>query len=166
MISGPIANERGTTLIEALVAILILTLGIIPSFAIILTGNALSSSVRNNIIASNLAQEGTEVVRAIRDTNWFNSLPFDVGLSDGAYRIEWNSDTLLSENGNPPLKITPAGLYNYASGTDTGFRRRIIISKIDPLGCNCELRVITEVTWQERSRARMVRVESHLFNWK
>lgn len=166
MISSCNTNERGTTLIEALVAILILVFGIVPSLAVIFTGNAFSSSVRNSLVASNLAQEGMEVVRAIRDANWFNNQPFDTGLSDGAYRLEWSSDALLSESGNPLLKITPAGLYNYSSGTDTIFRRRILITKIDPLGCNCELRVITEVTWPERGRTKTIQVESHLFNWR
>lgn len=166
MISNYNVNERGTTLIEALVAILILVLGIIPSLAIIFAGNAFSSSVRNSLVASNLAQEGVEVVRAIRDVNWFNNQLFDTGLSDGFYRVEWNSDVLLAESGNPPLKINPVGLYNYSSGVDTFFRRRISVTKIDPSGCNCELRIITEVTWPERSRTKTIQVESHLFNWR
>jgi len=166
MISNSNVNEKGTTLIEALVAILILVFGIVPSLAVILTGNAFSYSIRNSLIASNLAQEGVEVVRAMRDANWFNNQPFDTGLSDGAYRLEWNSDVLLSESGNPPLKITLAGLYNYSSGIDTTFRRRVLITKIDPLGCNCELRIITEVTWPERGRTKTIQVESHLFNWR
>lgn len=151
---------------EALVAILILTMGIVPSLAVILTGNAFSSSVRNSLVASNLAQEGAEVVRALRDASWFNNQPFDTGLSNGIYRLEWNSDVLLPESGNPPLKVTSTGLYNYSSGADTVFRRRILITKIDPLGCNCELRIITEITWPERSRTRTIQVESHLFNWR
>lgn len=166
MIQNCNINESGTTLIEALVAILILVFGIVPSLAIIFTGNAFSSSVRNSLVASSLAQEGMEVVRAIRDANWFNNQPFDAGLLDGIYRLEWSSDALLAESGNPPLKMTLAGLYNYSSGTDTIFRRRILITKIDPLGCNCELRVITEVTWPERGRTKTIQVESHLFNWR
>ena len=159
-------SERGTTLVEALVAIMILVFGVVPSLAVILTGNAFSSSVRDRLVASNLAQEGMEVVRAIRDANWFDNEPFDLGLSDGIYRLEWSSDALLPESQNPPLKVTPAGLYNYSSGVDTTFRRRIIITRIDPLGCNCELRIITEVTWPERGRTKTVQVESHLFNWR
>ena len=159
-------NERGMTLVEALVAILILVFGIVPSLAIVFTGNAFAYSIRNNLVASNLAQEGIEVVRAIRDANWFNNQPFDMGLLDGTYRLEWSSDILLPESGNPPLKVTPAGLYNYSSGIDTTFQRRMIITKIDPAGCSCELRVIAEVTWLERSGPKTIQVESHLFNWK
>src|SRR3989344_539699 len=109
MMSDLNTNERGMTLVEALVAILILVFGIVPSLAIVFTGNAFSYSIRNNLVASNLAQEGIEVVRAMRDANWFNNQAFDTGLSDGVYRLEWNSDVLLLESGNPPLKITPAG---------------------------------------------------------
>ena len=161
--------NKGTTIIEALVAVLILTIGILPSLATILMARNFESLIRNNLIAANLAQEGVEVVRAIRDANWFADpvpRPFDSGLSDGNYRVEWNSTALLSESGNPAIKVSPAGLYNYTTGTDTTFRRRVIITKIDPAGCNCDLRIISEVTWLEKGRAETIRIESHLFNWQ
>lgn len=155
-------NQEGFTLVEALVALVILTLALGP--ALILSSNISSTAsvIQHNLIAANLVQEGVEVVRSLRDANWFNGLPFDNGLADGTYRIEWNSNSLIALGANPPLKID-AGLYNYSAGTDTLFKRTITITKIN----SAELRIVSDVTWTERgNRVREVKAESHLFNWK
>src|SRR3989338_4948623 len=160
------SKERGSTLIEAIVAIFILSIGIIPSLSMILYANSFTASLRNNLVAANLVQEGVEVVRALRDSNWFNGRAFDSGLADGTYRLESNSTSLILVGSNPPLKIDSNGLYNYTNGTDTAFQRRIFIVKDSTAqGCNCELRVVSEVSWVERKSSRTITIESHLFDW-
>ncbi len=149
-------------MIEALVALVILTVALGP--ALILSSNflATASVVKNNLVAANLAQEGIEVVRSLRDTNWFNGASFNNGLSDGVYRIEWSSNSLISLGSNPPLKLDN-GLYNYSTGADTIFKRTITLTRVNP----SELKVVSDVTWLERgNRARDVNIESHLFNWR
>ena len=158
----PEQYNKGFTIIEALVALVVLTVSLGP--ALILSSNLSStiSVVQNNLIATGLAQEGVEVVRALRDANWFNNLPFDNGLSDGTYRVEWDSGSLIILGANPPLKIDN-GRYNYSSGADTLFQRTITITKLSPEN----LRVVSNLTWNEKGgRARDIKVESYLFNWK
>ena len=157
-----LSSSKGFTLIEALVALIILTVALGP--ALILSSNVSSTAsvIRNNLIAANLSQEGVEVIRALRDSNWHNGLSFDTGIADGIYRIEWNSNALIPLGSNPPLKISD-GLYNYSSGTDTTFQRTVTITRIN----SEELRIISDVTWTERgNRVRSVKAESHLFDWK
>ena len=154
--------EKGFTLIEALVALVILTVSLGPALVLSSNISSTSSVIQNNLIAANLSQEGVEVIRALRDSNWHNGLLFDNGLADGVYRIEWSSNSLIALGSNPFLKIS-AGLYSYSSGTDTKFRRTVTINKIN----SEELRITSEVTWTERGeRARNIKAESHLFNWK
>lgn len=154
--------NEGFTLIEALMALVILTISLGPALVLSSNISSTASVIQHNLIAANLSQEGVEVVRALRDANWHNGLAFDTGLADGIYRIEWNSNNLIALGINPPLKIT-SGLYNYSSGTDTIFKRALTITKINP----GELRVISSVTWTERGdRSRDVKAESHLFDWK
>ncbi len=154
--------SRGFTLIEALVALVVLTLAIGPALFLSSSVSSTSSVVKNNLVAANLSQEGLEVVRALRDANWFNKLPFDNGLATGIYRVEWSSNSLIALGTNPPLKIN-TGLYNYSSGTDTIFTRTVTISKIN----SAELRIISDVTWNERgNNPRDIKTESHLFDWK
>ncbi|MBI2062086.1 MAG: prepilin-type N-terminal cleavage/methylation domain-containing protein [Candidatus Yanofskybacteria bacterium] len=154
--------QKGFTLVEALVALMILTIALGPALVLSSNISSTASVIQNNLIAANLAQEGIEVVRSFRDANWFNGLPFDTGMADGIYRVGLRSTSLSSLDLNPPIKID-AGMYNYISGTDTIFRRTITITKIN----SEELRIISDVTWTERgNRPRDVRVESHLFDWK
>lgn len=157
-----LSSSKGFTLIEALVALVILTIALGPALVLSSSISATASVVKNNLIAANLAQEGVEIVRALRDTNWFNGAAFDSGLADGVYRTEWNSDSLIPLDLNPPLKVNN-GLYNYATGTDTIFKRTITLTKVNAV----ELKVVSDITWTERgNRAKNVNVESHLFNWK
>ena len=155
-------NRNGFTLVEALVTLVVLSIALGPALVLTTNINNTAVVVKNNLIAANLAQEGVEVIRGIRDTNWFNGAAFDTGLADGTYRVEWNSDTLLALGANPPIK-EDNGLYNYSTGNDTIFQRTISILKVNA----GELRIISEVTWEERgARARSALAESHLFNWK
>lgn len=155
-------NSKGFTLIEALVALVILTTALGPALVLSSNVSSVASVIQNNLIAANLAQEGVEVVRAIRDSNWYNGLAFDAGLPDGNYRIEWNSTSLIALGTNPSLKKN-SGLYSYVSGTDTIFKRTITITKVN----SEELRVVSTVTWTERGeRIKNTKAESHLFDWK
>lgn len=155
-------KQAGFTLVETLVSLVILTVALIPIMNLSEGVARVNSSVQDNLVASGLAQEGVEIVHAIRDTNWFSGRVFDYGLSDGAYRAEWNSTTLLLLGSNPKLNLNN-GLYTYSSGTLTKFSRTITITKINA----GELKVVSTVTWLGRGGInKSVSAESHLFNWK
>ena len=155
-------RESGFTLVEAMVALVILTTALGPM--LYLANSAVNSAylIRDNMIGSGLAQEGVEVVRSIRDANWLNGSAFDAGLSDGTYRIEWNSSSLLTLAGNPPLKLDN-GLYSYNLGSTTKFSRSIAVTKVNA----GQLRVVSTVSWELRGGStKTIQAESHLFNWK
>ena len=157
-------NSGGFTLIEALVALFVLLLGVPPAFWLSVSSVNLAASVQNNLAAANLAQEGAEVIRAIRDNNWFvkpTPQAFDTGLADGVYQVQGDSDAVLPY-ADVFLKIDASGIYNYVSGTDTIFKRKLTISKLSTV----ELQVTREVSWQERGRSKTISVESHLFDWQ
>ena len=63
-------KNSGETLIEVLTAVVILTIVLTTAFSIL--NRALYANVdnRNRVIALNIAREGIEAVRNIRDTNW------------------------------------------------------------------------------------------------
>ena len=69
--------ESGFTLVEALVALVILTIALGPALVLSSNISSTASVIQNNLIAANLSQEGVEVIRALRDANWYNGLPFD-----------------------------------------------------------------------------------------
>ncbi len=63
-------SQRGNSIIEVMVVIIILTIGITGAYNIISSGQKLSSTAENRIKAINIAREGLEAVENIRDTNW------------------------------------------------------------------------------------------------
>ena len=69
-------NEFGFTLIEALVALVILTIALGPALVLSSNISSTASVIQNNLIAANLSQEGIEVIRALRDANWYSGLVF------------------------------------------------------------------------------------------
>jgi len=156
--------NKGFTLIEAMVALVLVTLAMGPVFILATSSVNVASRIEHNLIASNLAQEGIEVIRNIRDTNWLNGVDFDNNLPAGAWRIEWDTigGGLMAVGSNPVLKKNN-GLYNYSTGTNTVFRRTITISKPN----SGELILISSVAWIERGNInKTVSAESHLFDWK
>ena len=62
--------SSGFSLMEVMLSVAILSMGIVASFSLISSSMAKFSSATNKIIASNLAQDGIERVRNVRDTNW------------------------------------------------------------------------------------------------
>jgi type II secretory pathway pseudopilin PulG len=66
-------NQSGQTLIETIVAIFILTMALISGLSLAIFASQASTDSRDKIIATNLAREGLEVVRMLRDTNWLSA---------------------------------------------------------------------------------------------
>ena len=63
-------HNKGETLAETVIALMILSIGITFSGTILATSLKNVSSSKNRVIAVNIAREGLEAVRNIRDTNW------------------------------------------------------------------------------------------------
>jgi prepilin-type N-terminal cleavage/methylation domain-containing protein len=157
-------NTKGFTLVEALVALAILTAGLIPVFTQASAALRLSMSVRNTMIATGLAQEGLEVVRAIRDENWYAGRSFDSGLDmcDAGCRVQYNSNVLMLLNANPPLKRDVGTLLmQYDTGVETIFTRSITITSV----ASYALKVTSTVAWAEGSDAKSFEVDTYLFDW-
>ena len=129
--------QKSFTLIEVIVAIFLITVGTVGAFSLIQRTIAFTVISSSRLVAANLAQEGIEIVRNTRDTNWLSDNPWDEGLSSGDWQdVEMN-------------------------GQATNFQRRITItSGVDVLD------VQVEVSWQERLRDHQVTVQTKLHNWK
>ncbi len=156
-------------MIEVLIAVLIMVIGISGALNLISYSISQVSISKSMIIATELAQEGLEVIRAIRDNNWLQDLDrWSTDLICGAVncssgcRIRYDSLGLISLGTNPFLKIDSNGFYQYTSGTDTLFRRKITLTS---MSAN-EIKVVCEVTWTERGHSYIVSAEDRLFNWK
>ena len=162
----------GYTLVEVLAAFTLFTVAIGPALWIVTNATNTTVLIQNNLIAANLAQEGLEVIHAMRDTAWLEGQTLQdyrlcgpvncpVG-QDYVVRVEYDSDESLPLNGNPPLKLDKTtGVYSYETGDETIFKRQITINKVS----DNETKVISRVDWNERGSDKNITLESHLFNW-
>ncbi len=65
-----IKSRRGETLIEVLIAIIVLVIGSLGAVRLLGIANIHNQLTKERVIATNLSREGLEAVRNIRDTNW------------------------------------------------------------------------------------------------
>lgn len=157
-----IRNKKAFSLLEVLIAIFLITIGITGAVSLVNYSISSVAIAKSQIIAASLAQEGVEIIRNIRDSNWLQDLAWDNGLGDGEFRVQYDSSSLLALDGNSVLKIDSNGFYQYDSGNDTLFRRKITITTTGV----SEMEVISEVTWNERGRSLSASAETKLYDWK
>src|SRR3989344_5116913 len=143
--------NKGFTLIEVIIAIVVLTIGVLGAYALVSRViNATSLSV-SQLTASYLAQEGLELVRNARDTNFLRirqgeEIEWTDGLlscSSGC-EVDYN-DTMFDSYQGRFLKAT-GSFYAYDSGEDTKFKREVTITQPSANA----LEILVDVTWQDR----------------
>lgn len=76
-------NNRGQVLMELVIAVGIISTGLFASWMMFFSGYIGEKEAGLKVTASNLAKEGAEAVRNIRDSNWLK-------ISDGE-TIQWNA---------------------------------------------------------------------------
>lgn len=171
-------KNRGFTLIELSVSIFLLTVGVVSAFAVLQKVLFYTSTVTDQLIASYLAQEGTELVRNIRDDNYHSPGPDETYKYrlDGCEssdvvgcQIDYNDVNLVAYTGQK-LKIGDSGFYSYdlGGGSESKFKRRIYVDLIslDSTPASIEmLKVTVEVMWQDKGKDYITSVEEHLYDW-
>jgi len=162
-------NTKGFTLLEVIAAIFILTVGIGSAFALISQTLSAASLVKERLIASYLVQEGIEIVRNIRDTNWLQSRTatstWDDGLPNGNWQADYLSQNLTtypSYDTSPLfLNIDANNFYSYSSGSSTIFKRKIFIEEPS----TSTIKVEVNVEWTEKGRTHNFKALEYLTNW-
>lgn len=159
-------KQLGFTLVEALVAISILLVAVVGPISLI--GDSLHRIyyAKDEMIAINLAQEGVEVVRQVRDSNMLGGGAWDVGITTGNYTLDANILSLTSSVASPqPVYIdTTSGIYlqtNNVGRTITQFSRVVNIEVVNP---GIENKVTSTVTWKTGGDTGTATVSENLFH--
>lgn len=138
-------HESGQGLLEVIIAIGITIAGIVATLALILSTLFVSNVSQVEIIATNLAREGIEVTRSIRDGNWLkvdSAIPnatWNMNLADaggldytaiptfdattGIWSLDFTPDTLNDDA--TVLWVDSNGQYNQFPGAGTGSYRQL-----------------------------------------
>lgn len=148
-------NYRGFTLVELMVVVLVLSIGLVGAMNLIARTFIQARLVSSKLAAAYLAQEGMEIVRNIRDTNWIQGNVWDSGIGDGNQQADYN-DQALTAYQNSFLKFDNS-FYTYDSGADTKFKRRINIQKSAD-----EISVTVTITWDNYE----VQAFEKIYKWR
>ena len=150
-------NQKGFSLLEVIVAVFVVAVGLVGILTLANISLKGASTSKMKLIASGLAQEGIEVVRDIRrsNTEWDDWYAL---ISNGDYRIQYDSANLMSFSETPLKLDAGSGLYQYSSGNNSLFYRKITLTIISA----DEVKVVVEVKWPDHTLA----AEDRLWNWK
>jgi len=66
-------NNQGFTLIELMIALAVFTIGVVAALGLALSNHNNSRDNLDKIIAVNLAREGAELIKNVRDSNWLRA---------------------------------------------------------------------------------------------
>lgn len=160
-------NHNGFTIIEVIVAIFLLAVGAGGVYTLINQSLNSMSVLRSHLIASYLAQEGIEVVRNIRDTNWIKGSFWTSGIETAQdCGVDYTSNSCQTLQADQVLSIGSNGFYSYAVGTDTIFKRKITLRKRSIYSADDALEVIVTVSWQERGVTKEFKAKEAIYNWR
>jgi type II secretory pathway pseudopilin PulG len=163
-------NNSGISILEVVVAILIITIGLVGVMSLVIQNIQAQYINKNILIASGLAQEGLELVRNIRDLNWLTpGNAWDQSIvADGTYTIDYHGRGSIEQTANfvsdalARLYIDSDNLYTHTmTGAPTNFYRLITVSNnTNYLDVKCTIR------WQEGSQYHDYTAETYLYNWR
>lgn len=184
-------KQRGFTLVEALVAVLIFSVSVVFMMVVLSDNVSDLGYAKDKVVATYLAQEGLEYVRNVRDTymlysdagtGWpdfvakMNPCDQNTPNADGCY---YDPTDLLLYGEPQPITQTPfiacAGLcpnlkyspltldYDYSTGSDESIYRRTI--KIQSFPGQEEMYIYSTVSWKIKNKIYELTFSENLFNW-
>jgi type II secretory pathway pseudopilin PulG len=183
--SFSINSRRGQTLVEALVALSILTVGFVGIVTLLTKSFQLNRTTSNDTQATYLAAEGIEVAKNIIDYDVYYGLSLQQGSSTDdkwgcSFDLPRNTQTdyALEYDTVPPSDcvtvmspLTSDKLY-FASSTDlytynsfgaqpTDFTRDVLITAVS----NDEFDVQSKVAWSDGRLGNTITLEDHFYDW-
>lgn len=166
-------TRAGFTLIETLFAILIFTASIVS--LMMLSGRSLASTAGSSdeLTARYLAQEGIEVTRNVRDTNfvanapdWLETIRDCTPVAPCAVDYSSQFANLVSCGSQCGLlyRDPATGTYGNSSSLpeQTTFSRNIFWEN----GGNNQALITSRVTWQQKTRKRTVEFKTIISKWR
>ena len=166
-----IKDKSGFTMVEVVTVILVISIGMTGILSLIVQNIRSQSINKNTLVAYQLAQEGIELVREVRDTNWRGGITWNQGIGNGTYYMDYTDAAPISATfvpGSGKLKQDINNFYikdpeqNFVEGS---FYR--IISINYPDNTNPEMMLVkSNVYWIESGGQHSYTLEAELYNWK
>ncbi len=174
-------NQHGLTLMETIIGLSILMVGILASLLLMMGSFKYSRQSEYEIVVVNLAREGIELVRAMRNNEVdSDNNDFDIFAltEDSYYAFDPLTDNSLADvNAHKISGVTSASecnacklyfkngryVHDSVNSSPTIFRRLI---KIENTNHSYEKRIISEVSWRVKNVNYSYSLEAHLTDWQ
>jgi len=153
-------NNKGFTLIEVLLSVFIITVAVLGLYNGINYSYNSIEKAKEKFIAAYLAEEGIELVKNLRDSNFVTGSAWNNGLTICAAGCKMDADDAVLDAVTPTafLLIDSSGYYSYnAGGTQTIFSRKITITSINA----DKIKVSASVYYGDQEFL----LEQYLYNW-
>lgn len=161
----------GFSLLEVMTVLFIVSIGMIGTLALIIQNIQTEKINQGDLIACQLAQEGIELVREVRDNNWRAGVGWLTTLDDGDYRMDYSMDTPRAiTTTDEGLLYLNNGFYNHEAAdegdhsTETKFYRVLNLQN-STTETDIE-QVKSTVSWSERGKNHNCSLETMLYNWR
>lgn len=162
-------KTKGFTLLEMLISLVVISVGVLGVFSAISKFSQNTQLEKENLVAAYLCQEGIEIVKNRRDTNWITGAAWNAGLTNCASGCE--ADYLADMTVDLPVWSNPGKFlyleaatrsYKYLASptgvdTKTQYTRRINIAA----GTD-ELDIVVNVYWAGKTMT----VSENIYNWR
>ena len=165
--------RKGFSLIEVMVAVLVTLIGVVGIYALV--PHIIQSTAFNydRFVAIQLARDGIEIIRNVRDSNWLQGDSWNNGLTGCGNGCQLDYTILSSQDPTPRLVgfrpwssggdfleiDSTTGFYSYSGDIITKFKRRIWFNNADG---GRGLKVKVQVSWPEN----VLVLEEVLYNWR
>jgi len=171
-------KNSGFSILEVMVALSILSIGLLGVSSLVIQNLQVQNINKNYLTASMLAQEGLELVRNQRDTNWLKGADWLTGsggntdiLQDWSYAIDASGDMYAGaddfSNAITKLFIDNDGFYLHnIVGTSTPFSRIIRVLPHPLAGPYDYITASSTVRWNDSGRVNTYVAETQFFNWR
>lgn len=166
-------NQVGFSLLEIVAVIFVITLGLVGVLSLTLQNIQAQRVNTRTLVASQLAQEGLELVRNVRDNNFLDEVWFSHGLvaqdDSGNVTVYFNgADVVVSpasgiDDNAAKLMIDGDGFYVHSNGDYSGFNR-IVVLENDFAGEYTNASSI--VQWKDRGRTQQYVVDTVFYDWR
>lgn len=163
--------KAGFSLVEIMTVLFIVSLGMVSVLTLIVQNIQGQNVNKGALIAYQLSQEGIELVRRTRDSNWLAGQAWNTNLTPGTYLIDYRDLIPRTQTftGQDFLKQDSYGFYYNSTDAVDPNSSSIFSRKIDlianPANPNSVF-VRSTITWNDHSKSFNYALETTLYDWK
>lgn len=164
-------KKTGSVLIEAMVGLSLIILSFGGIVALVTRGFQLNVDALNKFVAVNLANEGIEIIKNSLDTNLFEANSGWNTIQSGMYELDYTCDRIdvspcsyyaAGGRSSVYLKKSADGIYSYENGTDSLFKRSVVVDASDA----DSVYVYSIVRWDNRGTEEEVQISDVFRKWR